>query len=795
MNQNAKSKILKYGLGFGFGVVAVVSTLSLVVVLQKNNSGERVGYGSKETQAPGAITFEEFITGAFSAKSFNGSWWSEYQLQWKDVEGNLVTWDIRTNESEVLVSKDLLTSFSGSGVRFMGFSQDESLLLFAMDIEGVWRHSFTAEYVVFNSNTNTSSTVTSKQGGKRLQYCNWVPRGEDTQALVYVSENNLFWKRDGSASETEDDLQISDDGEPEIIFNGIPDWVYEEEVLGVNYAHYIDSTGKRIAFGCFNDSQVEDFSYPHYGSPSDVLGSQYPQYKTVKYPKAGQKNPSVKLVVRELGEEGNKEVVPPYEVLTWGEYIYSDVTWRNNSLSITWMNRIQNESIISECVDAVDIWFCSTLFMQVEENGWIEIAPSPLYSDSDDSLLQILPSLQDADGRHYKHVALLTGAREFNGVVTKIFLTGGTFVVTRILAWEKEQGLVYFMGTDSLSPGSSHFYVVPDDGSQDIQCITCNTETIHGSVCLRNSISLNSGSSYYVHSCTSEVPSTVLRSLPDHNIIMVLQDNQELEDKLQVKQMPTRIDTSVEVEGGFTAPVSIMLPPGLDEGLLYPVLVYVYGGPGSQQVSQSFSVGWGEYLATSRGVIYVCIDGRGTGFQSDEHLFQVYKRLGTVEMSDQISVMRSLLETYPFMDGTRTSIWGWSYGGFATAMTLEQDTGDQAVFSCGISVAPVTSWLLYDSVYTERYMALPQENEAGYNNSVISGIENLKTKKWMLNHGVADDNVHFQHSMLLTKALERGDIQFEQHSYPDENHSLRGVRRFLYHAMDMFWEDCYTIQN
>jgi len=750
--------------------------------------------------SPGAVTFEEFISGELNPKRWAGSWWSEFKLQWKDTEGNLVTWDLRTNETEVLVSQDLLASFSGSGVRFMGFSHDESLLLFAMDIQSIWRHSFTAKYVVFDSQTNISTTVTTKSGGTRLQYCNWVTRGDATsKALVYVSGNNLFWRPDASTPESKDDLQLSDDGEPETIFNGIPDWVYEEEVLGVNFAHYIDSSGQKIAWGCFNDSQVEEFSYPHYGSPSDVLGSQYPEYKTVKYPKAGQENPTVKLVVRDLSEEAAKEVVPPLEVLAWGQYIYSDVTWKQSSLSVTWMNRIQNESIISECQAAGPVWFCTTLFMQVEENGWIEIAPSPLYSTSGDTFLQILPSIQAADGRTYKHIALLSGARggKETGGIGKLFLTEGSFVVTQILSWDETQGLVYFMGTDSLSPGSSHFYAVPEDGSKDVQCLSCTTQTIYGSVCQRNSISLNSASSHYLHTCSGagEVPSTVLRSLPTHATIRVLEDNQELGEKLEVKTMPTRIDTWVEVEGGYRAPVSMLLPPGLQEDLSYPVLVYVYGGPGSQTVSQAFSVGWGEYLATSRGVIYVSIDGRGTGFQSDEYLFEVYRRLGTVEMADQIAVTARLLQTYPYMDASRAAIWGWSYGGFATAMTLEQDSGPEPVFSCGISVAPVTSWLLYDSVYTERYMALPSENAAGYNNSVITGIENLKTKTWMLNHGVADDNVHFQHSMLLTKALERADIQFTQHSYPDENHSLGGVRRFLYHAMDTFWETCYALED
>ena len=177
---------------------------------------------------------------------------------------------------------------------------------------------------------------------------------------------------------------------------------------------------------------------------------------------------------------------------------------------------------------------------------------------------------------------------------------------------------------------------------------------------------------------------------------------------------------SVGSSGQFSAPVKIMSPPHMEPGVKYPVIVYVYGGPGAQQVSDSWTVGWGEYLATSRNIVYILMDGRGTGYQSKEFLFSVYRNLGTVEMQDQIAVTRRLVEMYDYMDQDRVAIWGWSYGGFNTAMTLEQDVEDP-VFKCGISVAPVSSWLLYDSIYTERYMALPSDNVAGYNHSLITG--------------------------------------------------------------------------
>lgn len=204
----------------------------------------------------------------------------------------------------------------------------------------------------------------------------------------------------------------------------------------------------------------------------------------------------------------------------------------------------------------------------------------------------------------------------------------------------------------------------------------------------------------------------------------LLEDNSNLEEKLEDKTLPDIFTTTVPVANvGMqgAAQVKILKPPHMEDGVQYPVIVYIYGGPGYQQVTDSWSLGWGEYLATSRNVVYVLMDTRGTGGQSNEFMFSVYKNLGTVEMEDEIAVTRQLVRDYDFMDPDRVAIWGWSYGGFNTAMTLELDTGSDQVFKCGISVAPVTSWLLYDSIYTERYMALPKDNVQGYNHSLITG--------------------------------------------------------------------------
>lgn len=224
------------------------------------------------------------------------------------------------------------------------------------------------------------------------------------------------------------------------------------------------------------------------------------------------------------------------------------------------------------------------------------------------------------------------------------------------------------------------------------------------------------------------------------------------------------------------------------------MIVYVYGGPNSVEVTDEFTIGFQNYLVTNRKVIYCTIDGRGSGNKGNDMLFSINNRLGTFEIEDQIAVTGYLQERYPFIDRERIGIWGWSYGGYATAMAISKDS--DRIFQCGISVAPVTAWIYHDNIYTERYMGLPtlEDSLAGYNSSdVTRRVENMRKHDFMLIHGNGDDNVHFQQAMALSRALQLADILFQQMSYPDEAHGLNGVLPHLYKIMDNFWTNCLNI--
>jgi len=275
--------------------------------------------------------------------------------------------------------------------------------------------------------------------------------------------------------------------------------------------------------------------------------------------------------------------------------------------------------------------------------------------------------------------------------------------------------------------------------------------------------------------------------------------NANVREALSKKAVPLTREYEVPVgdNNKFTARARLYLPPDFDETKKYPLLISVYGGPGSQNIQQQYGISWETTMVSDKNIIFGQIDGRGTSGSSTDHLFTLHRKLGTAEVEDQITVAKHLVNTIPFIDANKTSIWGWSYGGFVTARVLETDV--ENVFKCGISVAPVTNWRYYDTIYTERYMGLPtaEDNLKAYEDSDVTArdaVQNLRNKQYMLIHGNADDNVHYQQSMVLARAMEQGDIYFHQLSYPDENHAISGpgMKKHLYHSLQRFlFDECY----
>jgi dipeptidyl-peptidase-4 len=596
-----------------------------------------------------------------------------------------------------------------------------------------------------------------------LQLAVWAPRGN---GLAYVFQNNIYYR---PQAEFFDDYQITNNGVFGSIYNGVPDWVYEEEVFSSNKAIWFSPSGTKLAFGHFDDSQTQIINIPYYGFPG--LTFQYPSSIPIHYPKTGTQNPTVKLFFVDLKEamksgknESFIEIKCPSN-LQYVERILASVSFPTDDiLSSVWMNRVQNQAYFYMC--NVVNKNCSTALAYKERNGWVEQFVPPIHSKDGTSFLLILPQKQPNHG-DWRHAVLVANATTDTPKISA--LTSGLFVVTEILAWDEDNHYVYYLATTERDPGQRHLYRVSiHDHNRRSDCLSCEIKSeIDGSNCLYNSAEFSKDNFYYVLTCAG--PGIPEIGIYSRNLSKVYtwENNKAVAEFIANKSRPIVKRFTVPVPGGFDAQVKLLLPPKADLSgkTKYPMLVFVYGGPDTNEVTEKFNIDWGTYLVTNKSIIYASIDGRGSGLKGNSMMFAVYRNLGTIEIADQINVTRYLQNNLPYIDQTRTGIWGWSYGGYATGMALAADVG--GIFKCGMSVAPVTDWTLYDSIYTERFMGLPvaSDNLAGYEQSLLlNKVDNIKKKGYYLIHGTLDDNVHYQQSMLLSKFLEQKDILFRQQS-------------------------------
>uniref|UniRef100_A0AAR2IWX3 Dipeptidyl-peptidase 4 n=1 Tax=Pygocentrus nattereri TaxID=42514 RepID=A0AAR2IWX3_PYGNA len=337
-------------------------------------------------------------------------------------------------------------------------------------------------------------------------------------------------------------------------------------------------------------------------------------------------------------------------------------------------------------------------------------------------------------------------------------------------------------------PSSSHRVSIEGSTHSQPVCLTC---TVNEDRCQYNSAYFSTEGTYYRMDCSGERrPNPKVLKLTDWHLsfseIRVLEDNKNLDSVLQDIAMPTVTHGTMRIELWY----QMTLPPNFDQSKKYPLLIDVYAGPCSQKSDFRFRINWSTYLASTENVIVASFDGRGSGYQGDKIMHSIYKRLGTYEVEDQITAARHFINL-GYVDKEKMAIWGWSYGGYVTSMVMGAGSG---VFKCGMAVAPVSKWEYYDSIYTERYMLTPAENQAFYDNSTVTGrAKNFKTVQYLLVHGTADDNVHFQQAAQISKALVDEQVDFDSMWYTDEDHSLGGsANQHVYTHLSHFLKSCFA---
>uniref|UniRef100_A0A8C3VP84 Dipeptidyl peptidase 4 n=1 Tax=Catharus ustulatus TaxID=91951 RepID=A0A8C3VP84_CATUS len=593
----------------------------------------------------------------------------------------------------------------------------------------LWRHSFTASYHIYDF--SNSSILYDGLLPNDTQYISWSPVGHQ---LAYVWNNNVYVK----ASPTAEAVQITQNGEENKIFNGIPDWVYEEEMFGTNSALWWSPNGKFLAYASFNDTEVPVIEYSLYSEET----LQYPKTIKIPYPKAGAANPTVQFFIVDttsLQDPSPVEISPPAEIKS-GDHYLSVVTWvTDERICLQWLRRIQNFSVLTVCDFISGNWSCPEEKQLTEESktGWIgRFQPSvPHFAPDNASYYKVF-----SDSAGYKHIHYINGSQVRN--IAPINMTSGKWEVISIEAVTNQ--FLYYISNENAMPGGRNLYNNP----KITKCVSCNLDEDR---CKYYSVSFSKDTQYYQLNCLVK-----LFSLLDLWYQM-------------------------------------FLPPHLDSSKKYPLLLDVYAGPCSQKVDHVFRMNWATYLASTEQVIVASFDGRGSGYQGDEIMHAINRRLGTYEVEDQIEAARKFSEM-SFVDKNRIAIWGWSYGGYVTSMVLGSGSG---VFKCGIAVAPVSRWQYYDSIYTERYMGLPTENDnlKNYNSStVMARAEKFKEVEYLLIHGTADDNVHFQQAAQISKALVDAEVDFQAMWYTDKDHSISGqAHKHIYTHMSHFIKQCFSL--
>ena len=629
-----------------------------------------------------------------------------------------------------------------AGVDSYTFNKAETQILIANNSNPIFRHSFTADYYLYD--------IATKKNKKILDQVQEPTFSPDGTKIAFAQANNLYILDIASNVKT----QITTDGKKNSIINGITDWVYEEEFAYVRAFDW-SADSKNIAYIRYDESQVPEFTMNIYKKEL------YPTVETFKYPKAGEKNAVVSLHIYNVATKTKKDI----DLNQSAEFYIARMKWTNdaNILSAQVLNRHQ---------DNLDLFFVDAnsgvakVVLNEKDKAYVDVTDDLTFL-KDNSFIWT----SEKDG--FNHIYLYDKTGNLKNQVTS-----GKWDVTAYYGFDEKSKTVYYQSVESGSINRD-VYKISLDGKKKVRLSSKVGTT---------SATFSPSFDYFIstYSSASQLPLYTLNSSKDGKQVQEIQNNNALGEKLKKFDIPSKEFFELTTDKGNKLNAWIIKPENFDANKKYPVFMCQYSGPGSQQVANKWLDNndlWFISL-TQMGYIVACVDGRGTGFKGANFKKCTQKELGKFEVEDQIDAAK-VIGNYPYIDKTRIGIFGWSYGGFMSSNCLLKGAD---VFKMAIAVAPVTNWRFYDSIYTERYMQTPQENASGYDdNSPINFVDKLKGN-FLLVHGTADDNVHFQNSMQMIEALVQANKQFDWAVYPDKNHGIYGgkTRIQLYNKMTNF---------
>lgn len=691
------------------------------------------------------ITVEEIYGDTFKTKGMealssmkDGKHYTILNLNQETKKTSIDIYDYMTLEKVAT----LVSSTDLEGIEFESyeFSADESKVLLATEVEAIYRHSRFGLYYVYDLGSKRSVKISNNL----IRSPALSPNGKQ---VAYIFENNLYLMDISSKSTA----QITADGEKNKIINGVTDWVYEEEFAFVRAFEW-NSDGTKIAFLRFDETNVPQFSMDLFGT------GLYPTEEEFKYPKAGEENASVSLHIYDIESRNT------FEVDTGDAYYIPRIKWMNNAnyLSVQTLNRHQNHLKLLE-VNAQDNFV--SILLEEKDKAYVDVTDNLTFL-ADDSFLWT----SERDG--YNHIYLYNEDGKLMKQITK-----GAWEVTDYYGYDQENDQVFYQSTENGSINRD-VYSINSSGKGKKRLSTLKGQ---------NSADFSADFEYYINTFSSAVIpfQYTLHDSKSGKQLKIITDNGSLDEKLEAYDLSPKEFSTIDINGNDLN-MYMIKPTDFIPNKKYPLLMFQYSGPGSQQVGNKWmgpNDYWHQMLA-SEGYIIACVDGRGTGYKGADFKKSTYLNLVKYETEDQIEAAKKLSEL-PYIDENRTGIWGWSFGGHMSTNALLKGND---VFEMAIAVAPVTSWRFYDTIYTERFMRTPTENPKGYDeNSPFNYPEKLKGK-YLLVHGSADDNVHLQHTMRMVEALIQANKQFDWAIYPDKNHRITGgnTRVHLFTKMTNF---------
>lgn len=716
-----------------------INAIILATLVSAGTAGAQTGDKS--------VSLKEITDGMFRQKTAVGEMRSlpdgEHYTAMNAEQNMIVKYSYRTGKA-VDTLFNATTARECEFTKFDGYtiSSTGHHILVWRETEPIYRRSYKAAVYDYDVRRNYIKPITDSK--EKVMIPTFSPDG---RMCAFVKDNNIWIRK----FDFDTEVQVTKDGALNKILNGTTDWVYEEEFAVTNLMAWSPDS-EYLAYVRTDETEVPEYSMQVYGE------GLYPSYYNFKYPKAGQKNSTVSVKAYSVQTRDTKHLDVPMDE---DSYI-PRITFTQNAsqLAVMTLNRHQNIFNMYYVNPKSGV---SRLILREENECYVDSE----WLSSIHFLSNGFTYVSEQDG--YAHIYLYSPT----GVLQKQ-ITQGNWDVTRLIGYDEATKNTYYESAEE-SPLRRAVYKI------DAKGVKTRLTPEEGT----NSAAFSANYAYFVNRYSNaNTPMRItVNETKSRKVLRTLQDNAELRERLAQYRFGKKEFFTLTTKSGFELNAWMVKPANFDESKKYPVMMTQYSGPNSQQVLDSYSFDWEQYLAAN-GIIVVCVDGRGTGARGEAFRKCTYLRMGEKESQDQVEAAQALGQ-YPYVDAGRMAIWGWSFGGYNTLMALSVGHG---TFKVGIAVAPPTDWKYYDTVYTERYMRTPQENFDGYAaTSPLKKVKDLEGKLLLI-HGTADDNVHFMQSMEYAEALVQAGKQFDMHVYKDRNHGISGgnTRYHLYTKMSNY---------